>query len=119
MNGLFGLCALGATILLPAMLWTFRYRPRKLSDPAISAGAALCLVTLTFAIDCLANAMVNPLYFVILGALSVPAKLKPLARPILTSNVQQHTPTRSPPRRGSLEPTMHKVVADPPPLHAG
>jgi len=67
-------------LLAPAILWAFRYRDRRLADPELAAGTVLVVTTITFAIDCLANAMFNPLYLVIIGGLIIPCRLQPKPR---------------------------------------
>jgi len=68
-NGIVGLFSLWLVLLLPIMLLVKRLPPAGWFDPENAPAAALSMVLLGFTIDCLANAMVSPIYFMIAGGL--------------------------------------------------
>ena len=76
-NGLVGLAALLAMLLLPTTLFTRRLHPRTWTEPAVAAAAALAVVPLLWATDNLVNDMRNPVFLVILGALATVAAAHP------------------------------------------
>lgn len=67
--GLIGLLSTGMVLLLPTALLTRRLPIANWSNPVYAPASALSLVMLGFTIDCLANAMISPIYFLISGAL--------------------------------------------------
>jgi hypothetical protein len=67
-KGVVGLLALTGLILLPALLW-MRVPRRIRTLPLAVAGQATSLVLPLYMLDCLANAMVNPVYSVAAGGL--------------------------------------------------
>lgn len=67
--GLIGLCSLIAVLLLPSALLLLRCSRAWWSDPRTSPAAALAIIPILFAIDSLLNAMLNPVWIVIVGAL--------------------------------------------------
>lgn len=67
-GGLVGLSALFASLLLPPILLLRRFPAKTWSHPAMAAPAALSVFLITYAIDCLMNAMINPIYLVALGS---------------------------------------------------
>ncbi|CAB5115672.1 hypothetical protein D3OALGB2SA_2667 [Olavius algarvensis associated proteobacterium Delta 3] len=68
-NGLVGLVSVGFVLLLPILVLTKRLSAAEWSLPDNAPAAALSMVLLGFTIDCLVNAMMSPLYFVIAGGL--------------------------------------------------
>jgi len=68
-NGLVGLISLGATLILPALLVFGRSRGLRMDSPEIAASVGLAVIVLGFSLDCLANAMINPFYFMAVGSL--------------------------------------------------
>lgn len=68
--GLVGLGAIAATLLLPVYLFLRRYRVERWSTPQLGPAAALALILALYMIDNIANAMINPLYFLAAGALT-------------------------------------------------
>jgi O-antigen ligase len=69
-RGFVGLVALGLTLLLPAARFARAFPPRRWSEPAVAPAAAAAVVLMLFAIDCLMNAMVNPVYLLAAGGLA-------------------------------------------------
>ena len=69
-NGLVGLGSFYSSLLLPMFLITRRFSAPELRTPPIAAACALATVTNLHAVDCIANAMVNPIYSMILGAVT-------------------------------------------------
>lgn len=69
-SGLVGLAALFGAMLLPTLALIHRYPAKTWTHPAMAAPAALAVFTATYAIDCLMNAMQNPIYIVCLGGLA-------------------------------------------------
>jgi len=70
-NGVVGLAAFYGTILGGAVVWVWRMK-RELWGPENAAGVALMCVTAVYAIDCVPNAMLNPV-FLLVGAAMVGA----------------------------------------------
>jgi hypothetical protein len=68
-NGMTGLAALFGSLLLPVALLMRKVPVRTWLDPAVAAPASLAVVLALYAIDCLFNAMVNPVFTVCAGAL--------------------------------------------------
>jgi len=66
-NGLVGLISLGVVLILPALVVFGRNRGMAPVSPEVAAGIVLSVIVLGFAIDSLANAMVSPIYFTIIG----------------------------------------------------
>ena len=67
--GLLGLAALGGSLLAPPVVFVWRYPPRWWLDPHVAPGAGAAVVVLLYATDCLANAMLNPIYVLAAGGL--------------------------------------------------
>lgn len=97
-NGVFGVGAMLAMILLPIYLLWFRLPPRYWLHPA-AAGAVCCAGILTMWMsDCLFNAFVNPIYIVGAGALMGMAKVrvgKPVRRRAPVRDAEQPEPVRA------------------------
>jgi hypothetical protein len=76
MNGVFGLAALSAAMILPVIVLWRRMDPHQWGRP-LGAGVAIfaILVSLYFA-DCLFNAMLNPLYPLAAGGLTALAAMR-------------------------------------------
>lgn len=68
-NGLVGLAAITAAFLAPAVAFTRRWPARTWLHPTVAPGAALAIIVVLYAIDCLFNAMLNPLYLLAMGGL--------------------------------------------------
>lgn len=69
-TGLVGLGSFLVSFLLPPAWLLLRYRPRVWLEPGLAPVAALMTVVMLFTIDCLPNAMLNPLFVVMLGGLT-------------------------------------------------
>ncbi len=69
-RGFVGLVALGLTLLLPAARFAWVFPPRRWSEPAVAPAAAAAVVLMLYSIDCLMNAMVNPVYMLAAGGLA-------------------------------------------------
>jgi len=68
-SGLVGLVAITASLLVPAIAFAWGYPPRTWLHPAIAPGGALTVLIALYAIDCLFNAMLNPVYLLVMGGL--------------------------------------------------
>jgi hypothetical protein len=68
--GLIGLAALFGSMLMPTLAIIRRYPAKTWTHPASAAPAVLAVFLATYAIDCLMNAMRNPVYIVCMGGLS-------------------------------------------------
>ena len=83
-HGVVGLAALYGSLLLPAFLLFTRMKPGEMVDKRFAAIPGLALVSLTYSIDGLFNAMINPVFIVTGGAVSTLAitwtKLRAAAR---------------------------------------
>lgn len=69
-QGLVGLGALIAMLLLPMCLVLYDYRPEMWSHPRVAPLAALALVLVLYMFDHLMNAMVNPIFMLACGAVN-------------------------------------------------
>jgi hypothetical protein len=69
-SGLVGLAALFGAMLVPTFALMRRFPARTWRHPAMAAPAALAVFLPTYAIDCLMNAMINPVWMVALGAVA-------------------------------------------------
>lgn len=68
-RGLVGLISAGIILLWPSMLLLRRLPVAMWCTPEHAPAAALSMVMLGFAIDCLVNAMASPIFFIIAGGL--------------------------------------------------
>jgi hypothetical protein len=68
--GLAGLTALWTAMLLPAARFLCGYPSRLWSQPILAPAAAGAVVLIVFMIDCLSNAMYNPIYVLLAGGVS-------------------------------------------------
>ena len=69
--GLIGLWSWVGTMLLPILGFVLlRYPPTTWSHPQVVPAAVLSIGLMLYAIDCLSNAMVNPIYTLIAGGLA-------------------------------------------------
>jgi hypothetical protein len=68
-SGLVGLVAITASLLVPAIAFAWRYPARTWLHPAVAPGGALAVLMALYAIDCLFNAMLNPIYLLVGGGL--------------------------------------------------
>lgn len=69
-RGLLGLGTWLLAMVLPIVLFIHRWKVWAVWHPWLMPGLGLCLITLVFVIDCMFNAMLNPLYVVCAGALA-------------------------------------------------
>ena len=83
-NGLFGLTALGACILLAPFLFFWKTSSRRLGDPLVAPAAAFAACLCIFMADSLFNAFYNPILMMAAGGLSSllisPAAFSPTGR---------------------------------------
>ena len=76
-TGTAGLAALFAAILIPAVALAWRFRNGPWDHPKMAAPAALAVLLIIYAADCLMNAMIDPVYAVALGGVAAVAVAKP------------------------------------------
>lgn len=95
-HGYVGLGALWAALIIPSALavWRLGRYQRKRAFPAVAA--LVCTIPLLFALDCLLNAMLCPLYTVFIGAAgslsSLPSNPSPVRREwLVRSNALNRT----------------------------
>jgi len=69
-NGVVGLASLTLAILLPVWLTLRRYPIRYWSHPKVAPAAAMAVVLTIYMVDNLLNAMINPVFMLIAGALT-------------------------------------------------
>src|SRR5258707_458001 len=62
-NGLVGLISFNAALLLPLILLIRRCPIRAWQSPTIAPSCALATLAALYSIDCIANAMLNPIYY--------------------------------------------------------
>jgi hypothetical protein len=70
-HGLVGLAAMFGLLLVPPILFLWRTGILQLRKPAVAGSLALMVVCVLYALDNLLNAMVNPIYLLAVGGLSV------------------------------------------------
>jgi hypothetical protein len=102
-NGLVGLTAIVTTLLLAPLLVVWSIPPPQMLRSAGAAPVVLALVCVLFMIDCLLNAMINPIYLLGLGgATSLLAQhlRQPRTRPITKRAASKHTPRTEQPSYG-------------------
>lgn len=69
-RGYVGLVALGMVLLLPLWLIVTRSKKADRAAPLTSPAGVLALIIFSFAVDCLFNAMLNPVFMVAAGAVA-------------------------------------------------
>ena len=69
-NGVFGLATLTASILLPPIAFCVRYPAKLWSNPNVAPAAALAVGIVLYMLDCVLNAMVNPIFMLAAGGLA-------------------------------------------------
>jgi hypothetical protein len=69
-TGIIGVSAMFLTLLLPVFLLLRRFDARALCTPELAAASGLSVVLCMYAMDCLPNAMLNPMYVMAAGGLS-------------------------------------------------
>lgn len=81
-SGYVGLGALNAMLILPAILFMHRFRPRDWLAPNVAPTLTLATILPLYMIDNLSNAMLNPVYALVMGAVSgfVPGRQPAQAR---------------------------------------
>jgi hypothetical protein len=80
-GGFVGLTATFGILLLPPYLFLRRYPPAAWADPAVAPLAVGAVVLAIFAVDCLFNAMLNPVYVLMAGGLTTLAVGAPTEEP--------------------------------------
>jgi hypothetical protein len=70
-TGSVGLISLYTAMLLPtfSLFWT-RYPARLWTNKKVSSAAVVALMTMLYMVDCLANAMINPIYILAAGGVA-------------------------------------------------
>ena len=68
-SGMLGLASLLAFFLYPAWLVVRKAPPRDWLQPGVAPAVIATMIVVLFCIDCLFNAMLNPLYIAMVGAL--------------------------------------------------
>jgi O-antigen ligase len=70
-NGAVGLVSLFVTMLIPTLsLFWMRYPARLWADRRVASAAVIALMTALYMVDCLINAMVNPIYILAAGGIA-------------------------------------------------
>ena len=75
-TGVVGLVSLFLAMIVPAVALIWRYPPRLWTHPAMAAPGVLAVLLISYAADCLMNAMINPVYIVTMGAMAAVAVAK-------------------------------------------
>lgn len=89
-NGFFGLAALVAAVLLPALLLRRRIPPSLWTHPAAAPTAVLAVLLVLWMVDNLLNAMVNPVYLLAAGGLAGMVKVRAARRaPLRTTRTRR------------------------------
>jgi hypothetical protein len=68
--GLVGLISMMATLLLPVVIFCYRFSPTTWSLVQVAPAAGIATILLMYALDCLLNAVVNPIFILLGGGLS-------------------------------------------------
>ena len=100
-HGLVGLISFTAALLLPVGLTLKRFPIRFWAHPRVAPAAALAVVLLLYMVDNLLNAMTNPVFMLVAGALAG----------------QQAVRIRSSRARGPAQPIAPAKTPDNPPVH--
>lgn len=79
-NGFVGLASWTTLMLLPALRFSRRVDPKRWTDPRIAPAFGIAMVIGLYMLDCLMNAMINPLFIMMIGALNC-AISKPVPPP--------------------------------------
>jgi len=98
-NGLVGLASLTLAILLPVWLTLRRFPIRYWSHAQVAPAAAMSIILVIYMIDNLLNAMVNPVFMLIAGALAglqLPATRSQLLRRTNSANPSPQALNTSP-----------------------
>lgn len=109
-RGAVGLGALLALVLLPIVTLMSRFPPRSWSARSVAPAAALAVMLCLYMIDCLANAMVSPIFMLASGGLTAlfaegaPSVRRPRQRPARIAARASRTLAREPIRPRSRAP---------------
>jgi hypothetical protein len=80
-NGMVGIVSAFSALLLPVLAFCVRYPARLWRDPDVALTAALCASVAAYTLDCVLNAMVNPIFVVICGGV-VGLVVSPVREPL-------------------------------------
>ncbi len=69
-RGLVGLISLTASLLLPAIAFVQRYPANLWNHPKVAPAATLAILLVLYMMDCLLNAMINPIYILACGGIA-------------------------------------------------
>lgn len=106
-NGLFGLAAFTAALLMPVWLTLKRIPVRHWSHPQAAPAAAMAIVLIIYMIDNILNAMINPLFMLVAGALAGQQAIKHRKR--VRRTVQQSSPDEAEKPQHTLPRTAAKA----------
>ncbi len=84
LNGVFGLITMFGSMLLPVVAFCIRYPAKLWKNPMIAPAAALSVCVVLYTLDCVLNAMVNPIFMLAAGGIAgvvVQPKQVPVAKP--------------------------------------
>lgn len=94
-NGLVGVIALYTIFCLPLGLLLFKTSFRQLTAPGASSVLVLAVAVSLFAIDCLLNAMPNPVFVLVSGAVVSVATLKNPLRSVASTSIADASERRT------------------------
>ena len=95
-QGLFGLIALFGAALIPIYAFVLRYPPRHWHRPAFACAGVMAVALSLYMIDNLVNAMVNPIFMLMSGALAgVAIARKPFVRTRKSRRVEVTLPVQA------------------------
>ena len=69
-EGVVGLISLTASLLLPVVAFVQRFPANLWSHPRVAPAAALAVLLVLYMLDCVLNAMVNPIYTLVCGGIA-------------------------------------------------
>lgn len=100
-NGTVGLVSLFVAMLLPTLtLFWARYPARLWTNRRVASAAVIALMTALYMVDCLINAMVNPIYILAAGGIAGLA----LKRERINKTAQKSVERSLPSRRYAIQP---------------
>lgn len=109
MYGAVGLAALLGAFLVPMVAACRRLPPRTWRDPRVQPVGLCCVVGGLFLADCLMNALVNPIYFLVLGGL---ASVATASRKSLALELGATGEARGAARAKYRAPRAHRSIGD-------
>jgi hypothetical protein len=94
-NGTLGLVSLFVAMLLPTLsLFWMRYPARLWANKRVASAAVIALMTALYMVDCLINAMVNPIYILAAGGIAGLVLKRERINKVAQKSVEQLLPSQ-------------------------